>query len=45
MMFIAGDLPVHCTTVGVMTPGLRVAVVDLYIPRAMRTSDRAERAP
>ena len=45
MMSIAGDWPVHCSTVAVMTPGFRVAVVGTYSPRAVIRSARAARSP
>lgn len=45
MMSMEGDCPVHWTTVAVMTPGFRVAVVGEYSPRAVAISARAARSP
>ena len=45
MMSMEGDWPVHCSTVAVMIPGLRVAVVAWYSPRAASLSARAARSP
>ena len=45
MIIMEGAWPVHCSTVAVMTGGLRVAVVDLYSPFIERYRNVAERLP